>query len=118
MLAICPNNNEIHIYETAKWTRLHVLGEHDLLVQSVDWSAVTNKIVSCSHDRNAFVWSYDEDSKTWKPALVILRIDRAALDVKWSWTFSETLKTKRAPDFVLELVVHWEGARSRNNRLR
>ena len=56
--------------------------------------------------------------RTWKPALVILRIDRAALDVKWSWTFSETLKTKRAPDFVLELVVHWEGARSRNNRLR
>ncbi|GMI29656.1 hypothetical protein TeGR_g12876 [Tetraparma gracilis] len=39
-------------------------------------------IVTCSHDRNAFVWT--NDGTTWKPSLVILRIDRAALDVKWS----------------------------------
>jgi actin related protein 2/3 complex subunit 1A/1B len=46
---------------------------------------VTNKIVSCSHDRNAFVWTFETESGVWKPALVILRIDRAALDVKWSF---------------------------------
>ena len=55
--------------------------------------------MSCSHDRNAFVWTYEAETSvpnpipggqpivtpaTWKPALVILRIDRAALDVKWS----------------------------------
>lgn len=45
---------------------------------------MNNKIVSCAHDRNAFVWTYDSNSSTWKPALVILRIDRAAIDVKWS----------------------------------
>jgi len=84
MLALCPNNSEIHIYETKTWTRLHLLTEHDLLVSALDWSFVTNKIVSCSHDRNAFVWTYDNESSTWKPALVILRIDRAAIDVKWS----------------------------------
>lgn len=84
MLAISPNSNEIHIYETKNWTRLYVLAEHDLLVSSIDWSPVTNKIVSCSHDRNAFVWTFEPESNTWKPALVILRIDRAALDVKWS----------------------------------
>jgi len=84
MLALCPNSSEIHIYETKNWTRLHTLTEHDLLVASIDWSFVTNKIVSCSHDRNAFVWTYDNETSTWKPALVILRIDRAAIDVKWS----------------------------------
>ena len=104
MVAICPNNNEIHIYETKTWTRLHSLAEvrklhilfkcsnqcilnfvlqHDLLVSAIDWSDVTDKIVSCSHDRNSFVWTYDAASNVWRPALVILRIDRAATDVKW-----------------------------------
>ena len=58
--------------------------QHDLVVSGIDWSPVHNKIVSCSHDRNAFVWTYDSASLKWMPALVILRIDRAALDVKWS----------------------------------
>ena len=58
--------------------------QHDMLVSSLDWSPVNNKIVSCSYDRNAFVWTYDNTSKEWKPALVVLRIDRAALDIKWS----------------------------------
>ena len=34
--------------------------------------------------RNAFVWDYQSKDNTWKPTLVILRIERAALDVKWS----------------------------------
>lgn len=85
-LCLSPNSNEIWIYDCTKkpWQRIHLLCEHDLIVSSVHWSAVTNKIVSCSHDRNAFVWSFDVSSNTWKPALVILRIDRAAIDVKWS----------------------------------
>eukprot|EP01041_Mallomonas_annulata_P000694 gene694-1330_t len=87
MLALCPNNNEIHIYGEChgpNWQKLHVLREHDLLVSAIDWSSVHNKIVSCSHDRNAFVWTYDPASSEWKPALVILHVDRAALDVRWS----------------------------------
>ena len=88
-LALSPNSNEIHIYDTTSWEKLFVLTEHDLVVSALDWSSVNNKIVSCSHDRNAFVWTYepassDEEAK-WKPALVILRIDRAAMDVKWAW---------------------------------
>lgn len=82
MLALSPNSNEIHIYETRTWKRTHVLSEHDLLVSALDWCQVSNKIVSCSHDRNAFVWTLEQGD--WKPALVILRIDRAAVDVRWS----------------------------------
>jgi len=89
-LAVCPNDNTMLIYgncqqpDKAKWTLLHTLSEHDMLISAIDWSPVTDLIVTCSHDRNAFVWKYDEGEKTWKPSLVILRIDRAALDVRWS----------------------------------
>lgn len=61
-----------------------IIRKHDLLVSSIDWSPLTNKIVSCSHDRNAFVWTFETNTQMWKPTLVILRIDRAATDVKWS----------------------------------
>jgi actin related protein 2/3 complex subunit 1A/1B len=58
-----------------------------MLISGVDWNHITNSIVTCSHDRNAFVWSEEAsaDGKvTWKPSLVILRIDKSALDVRWS----------------------------------
>ncbi len=87
-IAVCPNSNIIEIYETKNWTKIHTLTEHDLVVASIDWSSVNNKIVSCSHDRNAFVWSYipatDQEPAMWKPALVLIHIDRAALYVKWA----------------------------------
>jgi len=83
-LALCPNNNEIHIYgkQGAEWTREEVLTEHDQVVTGIDWGHKTNRIVSCSHDRNAYVWTNQNGS--WKPTLVILRIPRAATSVKWS----------------------------------
>lgn len=40
------------------WKKEHTLTMHDLIVASLDWSSVNNKIVSCSHDRNAFVWTF------------------------------------------------------------
>lgn len=110
MIAICPNNNEIHIFETKTWTRLHLLAEHDLLVSAIDWSSVTNKIVSCSHDRNAFVWTFQPELGTWKPALVILRIDRAALDVHWSsdgLRFAVTSGAKCVPVCTYEHANDW-----------
>ena len=45
---------------------------------------MTNLLVTCGHDRNAYVWRWDDASSTWKPTLVILRINRAATSVKWS----------------------------------
>lgn len=53
-------------------------------MSGVDWCPRTNLIVSCSHDRNAYVWSYDGATNRWRHSLVILRINRAALTVKWS----------------------------------
>jgi actin related protein 2/3 complex subunit 1A/1B len=91
MCAVSPNNNKIHIYtgcdnpDVSKWELAYDLSsEHTMQVSALDWSPVTNKLVSCSHDRNAFVWTYSEESGVWEPSLVILRINRGALDVKWS----------------------------------
>ncbi|CAM9225584.1 unnamed protein product, partial [Chrysoparadoxa australica] len=86
-LALCPNSEELHIYELdagSAWRKTHVLKEHDQLISGVSWSKQSNKIVTCSHDRNAFVWSFDEREKKWMPTLCVLNIDRGALDVQWS----------------------------------
>ena len=89
-LAICPNSNEIWIYsgchasESSQWRKEAVLTEHDMLVSGLDWSPVHDQLVSCSHDRSAFVWKYDASYRQWKPLLVVLRVTRAAINVKWS----------------------------------
>jgi len=83
-VALSPNSNEIHIYkkEGAEWVREHTLAEHDQTVNGIDWAPKSNRIVSCSHDRNAYVWTVENGK--WQPVLVILRISRAATAVKWS----------------------------------
>jgi actin related protein 2/3 complex subunit 1A/1B len=57
--------------------------QHDKLITAISWAPKTNRIVTCSQDRNAYVWTQDESGQ-WKPALVLLRINRAATCVKWS----------------------------------
>ncbi len=149
MLAICPNTPELWVYvncadpDPSQWERRWILKQHDFVISGVDWCAATNKIVTCSHDRQAFVWNYVEGDAAalllpqqldvtekpnaaviatasatsgnavvppklftrptssastassakvgaasvvgaWKPQVVVLNINRAALDVRWS----------------------------------
>jgi len=87
-IALCPNTEDVLIFshadsaDVSQWKLEHTLKGHDLVVTAIDWSPVHNKIVTCSHDRNAFVWTFKNGE--WKPSLSILRINRAALCVKWS----------------------------------
>jgi actin related protein 2/3 complex, subunit 1A/1B len=55
-----------------------------MVISGISWSAANDKIVTCSHDRNAYVWKYDGESQKWVPTLCVLRIDRAAIAVEWS----------------------------------
>jgi len=55
----------------------------------MDWCPSSNLLATCGHDRNAYVWKYDEKGDAWKPTLVVLRINRAATCVKWSPTGSK-----------------------------
>lgn len=62
--------------------------QHDKLITSIDWAPNSNRIVTASQDRNAYVWTPTTDPatgrSTWKPTLVLLRINRAATFVRWS----------------------------------
>lgn len=88
-VAVCPNSNEVQIYSLSgsSWTLTSTLTEHDKIVTSIDWAPASNRIVTCSQDRNAYVWSLGNDEnggQVWKPTLVLLRLNRAATFVRWS----------------------------------
>ncbi|KAF5405295.1 Actin protein 2/3 complex subunit [Paragonimus heterotremus] len=87
-LAISVNTSDVYLLRvptnaTAKYQILDVLHEHTALVTGLDWAPKSDRIVSCSADRNAYVWTKQCDGK-WKPTLVVLMIDRAAICVRWS----------------------------------
>ncbi|XP_015593789.1 actin-related protein 2/3 complex subunit 1A [Cephus cinctus] len=84
-VAFCPSNNDVHVYKRTPggWKVHEILQKHDLRVMGLDWAPNTNRIVTCSADRNAYVWTQGEDGK-WIPAWVLLRTNRAATCVKWS----------------------------------
>jgi len=115
-VAFSPNNDNVYIMETggsrdqSKWKQGQVLSEHGGFVSGIDWSPVNNQIVTCGHDRNAYVWAYDEKEKEWRPTLVILRINRAATSVKWSPLgnkFAVTSGAKCVPVCHYEESNHW-----------
>ncbi|KAJ6250628.1 casein kinase ii subunit alpha-3 [Anaeramoeba flamelloides] len=83
-LALSPNNHELHIYnfDGKEWKSEAVLKDHYQIITGIDWAPNTNRIVTCSQDRNAYV--YENIDGKWKPTLVLLRINRAATCVKWS----------------------------------
>ncbi|XP_065185660.1 actin-related protein 2/3 complex subunit 1A-like [Sycon ciliatum] len=84
-IALSPNSTEVNIYQKVGKTfeLKHVLKGHGQRVRGVDWAPKSNQIVTCGDDRNAYVWTQQDDG-TWKPMLVLLRINRAATCVKWS----------------------------------
>lgn len=83
-LAISPNNQEVVIYKQqgSGWEKAYTLNEHSQRVTSIDWAPESNRLLTCGADRNAYVWTLVDGS--WKPTLVILRINRAATVCKWS----------------------------------
>jgi len=86
--AVSKNDEAVYIFNTkgspdaSTWDETQVVTEHGGRVSGIDWNAKTNQIVTCGHDRNAYVWKLE--GSTWKPTLVILRINRAATCVRWS----------------------------------
>lgn len=84
-IALSPNSKDVLIYtktSSGGWQLTQTLNEHSSKVLSIDWAPNSNSIVTCGADKNAYVWSYD--GRAWKPELVVLRINRAAVCVKWS----------------------------------
>ncbi|KAA0198873.1 ARP2/3 actin-organizing complex subunit Sop2 [Fasciolopsis buskii] len=77
-MAISVNTNDVYLVSVpstpgGKYQVLDVLKGHTANVMGVDWAPKSNRIVSCSADRNAYVWTQQADGK-WKPALVMLMV--------------------------------------------
>ncbi|KAJ7578385.1 actin-related protein ARPC3 [Mycena floridula] len=89
-VAVSLNSADAQIFsrQGSEWVPTETLAEHDKLITSIDWAPNSNRIVTASQDRNAYVWQQTVDPETrksvWKPTLVLLRINRAATHVKWS----------------------------------
>ncbi|KAL0061471.1 ARP2/3 actin-organizing complex subunit Sop2 [Marasmius tenuissimus] len=88
-LAVSLNSNEAQILARSgkEWATIETLSEHDKVITSIDWAPNSNRIVTASQDRNAYVWQQTPDDTgkvIWKPTLVLLRINRAATHVRWS----------------------------------
>lgn len=83
-LLAAARDNAVELYFDTGRNLQHgtTLKEHDKTVTSVDVSH-EGRIVTCSQDRNALVWEPQTDG-TWKPTLVLLRINRAATFARWS----------------------------------
>jgi len=89
-VAVSLNSKDIQIFAKKgnEWKPNETLSEHDKLITSIDWAPHSNRIVTASQDRNAYVWTQTPDPQTgkvdWKPTLVLLNINRAATFVRWS----------------------------------
>ncbi|KAK3073202.1 hypothetical protein LTS18_014478, partial [Coniosporium uncinatum] len=82
-LAVARDNTvELYTRSGNKFQLQDELRGHDKTVTGVDIAPNSGKIVTCSQDRNAYVW--EPSPQGWKPTLVLLRINRAATCVRWS----------------------------------
>lgn len=84
MLAV-SSGETIYIFalEQGEWRHVTELHQHDLHVTGLDWAPKSNRLVSGSHDKNAFVFTIGPDN-TFKPELVLVRTVRGISSVKWS----------------------------------
>ena len=50
----------------------------------MDWNASTGALLTCSIDRSAFVWKYNEEFKEYRPQGVNIPEKKALLDCHWN----------------------------------
>ena len=89
-LAFSPNNHLVHIVDIAStdcraWAITATLSSHEQAVTGIDWNATTGKILTCAHDRSAFVWEQKKGKKQWEPVLILLdsQIKRGLTCAAW-----------------------------------
>lgn len=91
-LAVCPGTSkEIWIFktngttDTNKWLRIQVMTEHLNPVSGLDWHPATDKLLSCSTDRGAIVWSFNDQLQALQPGLVMIKESKANLACQWNY---------------------------------
>ena len=51
-----------------------------MLIGAIDWHPESNYIVTCAHDRNAGVWSVDDQEQKWRRPRRDFEAERAAAE--------------------------------------
>lgn len=55
-VAVCLSDNQVHVYQAGTTKLLQTLSEHTMRVTAIDWHPQTDLLLTCSMDRNAYVW--------------------------------------------------------------
>lgn len=63
----------------------------------IDWAPNSNRIVSCSQDKNAYVWTFEGNQ--WKPELVFVSLNFFAL------IRQEFLDPAKSSSYMCEVVT-------------
>ena len=78
-VALSPSSNIILIMDVNQGQlsgAKHTLREHSQLITGIDWGKRSNRILSCSQDRTAFIWTSTRDNNAgneqWYPTHVLL----------------------------------------------
>jgi len=86
--ALSKKDSTIYIYQIKDllniqtWELIHKLQSHTLYISSLDWNPKTNKILSCSHDKTAYVWTYKENK--WESSNVVASTKLGYLTCCWN----------------------------------
>ena len=86
--ALSKKDNFIYIYSVDdimnydKWKLLHKLDSHYQYISGLDWSAETNRLLSCSYDKTSFVWDLVDNK--WDPSNVVFTTKLGYLCCKWN----------------------------------
>ena len=66
-MVVAHGGKEALVYrqEQGAWQESGRLDQHDLTITSIDWAPQSNMIVTCSQDRNAYVWVPSQDEQ-WR----------------------------------------------------
>ncbi|KAG2441570.1 hypothetical protein HXX76_003191 [Chlamydomonas incerta] len=111
-VAVSHGGSDVDVYEVSSssgaggglsFAKAATLSGHGQFVSGLDWSTRGDQLLSCSHDRNAFVWTRAAaaagraasgaaastsggggGSGAWEKQMVITRLTKGALCVQWS----------------------------------
>ncbi|EFA74889.1 hypothetical protein PPL_11923 [Heterostelium album PN500] len=78
------NNNNNDNEEDEEWILEYELCQHDRMVTSLDWSEKNNCILSCSEDKLACYWRYDQATRRWLPRITTVRVSKSCEQLAWS----------------------------------
>lgn len=101
LLAVATPTNDVMLYSWPECRQVAQLDGHEATVAGLAFTAAggpgPQRLVSASHDRNAFVWTQQpsssgsgvganriEQQQLWRPEMVITKLTKAGLCCAWA----------------------------------